>query len=76
MHPPKHPCTHGNGPERARSRVHVHVDYAGPMDGLMFLIVVDAYSKWMKVVPVKSATSQATNEKLRIFLLLTAYKRC
>ena len=50
-------------PERAWSRV--HVDYAGPMDGLTFLIVVDAYSKWMEVVPVKSATSQATIEKLR-----------
>ena len=32
---------------------------------LMFLIVIDAYSKWMEVVPVKSATSQATIDKLR-----------
>ena len=31
----------------------------------MFLILVDAYSKWMEVVPVKSATSQITMEKLR-----------
>ena len=35
------------------------------MDGLMFLILVDTYSKWMEVVPVKSATSQTAIEKLR-----------
>ena len=61
--PAKAPLHPWEWPERAWSRV--HVDYAGPMDGLMFLIVVDAYSKWMEVVPVKSATSQATIEKLR-----------
>ena len=27
----------------------VHLDYAGPFCGKMFLIVVDAYSKWMEV---------------------------
>ena len=61
--PAKAPLHPWEWPERAWSSV--HVDYAGPMDGLMFLIVVDAYSKWMEVVPVKSATSQATIEKLR-----------
>ena len=50
-------------PERAWSRA--HVDYAGPLDGLRFLILVDAYSKWMAVVPVRNATSQTTIEKLR-----------
>ena len=43
-------------PERPWSRL--HVDYAGPLRGEhMFLVVVDAYSKWMEVRPVKSATS-------------------
>ena len=73
--PTKAPLHPWEWPERAWSRV--HVDYAGPMDGLMFLIVVDAYSKWMEVVPVKSATSQVTIEKLTNYLsLLTAYQRC
>ena len=29
----------------------IHVDYAGPINGKMFLIVVDALSKWMEVEP-------------------------
>ena len=50
-------------PERPWSRL--HVDYAGPLRGHMFLVVVDAYSKWMEVRPVKSATSAATISQLR-----------
>ena len=33
--------------------------------GKMFLIVVDAYSKWLEVIPVNSPTSTTTIEKLR-----------
>ena len=29
-----------------------HVDYAARLQGQMFLILVDAYSKWIEVVPV------------------------
>ena len=32
----------------------------------MFLIIVDAYLKWMEVLPVRNATSQMTIEKLSI----------
>ena len=32
----------------------LHVDYAGPFMGKMFLVVVDAHSKWMNVVTVVS----------------------
>lgn len=39
------------------------MDYAGPMQGKMFLIAVDAHSKWMEVAIVQSATSAATIEK-------------
>ena len=31
----------------------------------MFLVLVDAHSKWLEVVPVSAATSTATIEKLR-----------
>ncbi len=51
-------------PETPWSRI--HADYAGPFMGRMFLIVVDAYSKWLEAVPVNSATSQTTIEKMRI----------
>ena len=43
----------------------LHVDYAGPYKREMFLIVIDAYSKWLEVHCMKSTTSNATIEKLR-----------
>ncbi|XP_044171937.1 uncharacterized protein K02A2.6-like [Acropora millepora] len=43
----------------------LHVDYAGPYKGEMFLIVIDAHSKWLEVHCMKSTTSNATIEKLR-----------
>ena len=50
-------------PERPWSRL--HVDYAGPLLGHMFLVVVDAHSKWMEVKMVKNATSPTTITALR-----------
>ncbi|KAL0161349.1 hypothetical protein M9458_045074, partial [Cirrhinus mrigala] len=44
---------------------HIHVDYVGPFLGKMFLVIVDAHSKWMDIYPMTSSTSQATIEKLR-----------
>ena len=43
----------------------IHIDYASPLQGHTFLVVVDVYSKWMDVRPVKSATSAATISQLR-----------
>ena len=43
----------------------LHMDYAGPYQDLMYLIVVDAYSKWIDVFPVRSSRSSTTIEKLR-----------
>lgn len=43
----------------------LHIDYVGPFMGHMFLILIDAYSKWMDVYPVTSATSAKTIECLR-----------
>ena len=40
-------------------------DYASPFMRHMFLIIVDAHSKWMEVHLTKSATSQVTIEKMR-----------
>ena len=50
-------------PQKPWSRI--HLDYAGPFLGKMFLIVVDAYSKWLDAFPMNSSTSSATIEKLR-----------
>ena len=43
----------------------LHIDHTGPFLGKMFLIVVDAHSKWMDVVIVPSTTSQCTIKALR-----------
>ncbi len=43
----------------------VHIDYAGPFRGKMFLLLVDAYSKWLEVAIVTNATSTTAIEKLR-----------
>ena len=37
-----------------------HMDFAGPFNGGMFLIVVDAKSKWMEVIPMSSTSASAT----------------
>ena len=43
----------------------VHLDFAGPFEGFMWLIAVDAYSKWLDVIKMKSTTASATCNKLR-----------
>ena len=43
----------------------LHLDYAGSILGKMFLVLIDAYSKWLDVKVVNSATSSATVEHLR-----------
>ena len=42
----------------------IHVDYAGPINGMWFLIIVDAFSKWLEVYAVKSTTSAITCNRL------------
>ena len=43
----------------------VHVDFAGPMYGRMWLIVVDAQSKYPEVIPLTHATANTTINALR-----------
>ena len=43
----------------------VHVEHAGPFLGKLFLVVIDAHSKWLEVVVVPSTTSAATTKALR-----------
>ncbi|KAF7686487.1 hypothetical protein C0J45_22906 [Silurus meridionalis] len=43
----------------------VHVDFAGPFMDSMFLIAVDAHSKWPEVVLMKTTTSEKTVSVLR-----------
>ncbi|PIO61590.1 hypothetical protein TELCIR_16881 [Teladorsagia circumcincta] len=41
-----------------------HMEFAGPLNGKMFLIVVGAYSKWLEVSELSSTTSEATIRQL------------
>ena len=43
----------------------IHVDFAGPFLGRMFLIIVDAHSKWPEVEIMTSTTSTQTIDRLR-----------
>ena len=43
----------------------IHLDFAGPLRGKMFLIVIDAYSKWAEIAIMSEATSVSTVNKLR-----------
>ncbi len=60
--PPVSPLQPWQWPSRPWSRV--HIDYAGPFLGTMFLVLIDAHSKWIEVYPVKQATSRATIQQL------------
>ena len=61
--PPAAPLHPWSIPQVPWSRL--HMDYAGPLQNHMFLIIVDAFSKWLEIVPVKKATSSVTIDKLR-----------
>ena len=61
--PPCSPLHPWEWPGRPWSRV--HIDYTGPFMGKMFLLIIDAHSKWMDIHCVNSATSSLTIEKLR-----------
>ena len=67
-HLPRLHCTHGNGlsvpGHMCMLIMPAHLNVS------VFLIVVDAYFKWMKVVPIWHATSQSTIEKLRIIFAM------
>ena len=47
------------GPVRPLQRI--HIDFACPFLGTMFLIVVDAHSKWPEVIPLQLPAEQLRN---------------
>ena len=42
----------------------IHMDFAGPMNGFYYFIVVDSYSKWPEIMQTKSITSEKTIDML------------
>ena len=41
----------------SRPWVQLHMDFAGPLQGKMILIVIDSHSKWIEAFPTSSTTS-------------------
>ena len=63
--PPKAPTHPWTYPSKPWSRVHIHADFKGPVSGEMYLVVVDAYSKFPEVVKMRAITTSATVSVLR-----------
>ena len=61
--PPPAPLHPWEWPREPWARL--HLDFARPFQGRMFLVLVDAYTKWLEVLPMSSTTTAATVEKLR-----------
>lgn len=38
----------------------IHADFLGPVEGSMYLVIIDAYSKWMDVREMKDITAETT----------------
>ena len=56
--PPRIVDSHWAYPEQPWSPI--HVDFAGPINGLSFLKVVDAHSKWPEIFPMKNTDTHST----------------
>ena len=54
--PPVAPLSPWQWPSRPWSRV--HIDFLGPFMGHMFLLLIDAHSKWIEVHPMHSITAK------------------
>ena len=59
---PEYLYSHGNGQLYCG---HEYIDYAGPINNQMLLIVLDAHSKWVEIGLMALATSKVTMEYVR-----------
>jgi len=61
--PPLAPLHPWSWPTRPWARL--HLDYAGPVRGQMFLVLIDAHSKWIEAFCTPTSTSEAVIRELR-----------
>eukprot|EP00731_Ephydatia_muelleri_P020855 Em0013g582a len=57
---PLHPWELPEGPWKR-----IHIDFAGPVEGKMLLVAIDAYSKWPEVVVMGDTSAESTVEEVR-----------
>ncbi|XP_060547811.1 uncharacterized protein K02A2.6-like [Pantherophis guttatus] len=61
--PPTAPVREWERPQGPWSRI--HIDFAGPFHRQTFMVVVDAFSKWLEIKLMKATTTDATIRELR-----------
>ncbi|XP_013921713.1 PREDICTED: uncharacterized protein K02A2.6-like [Thamnophis sirtalis] len=61
--PPSSPSREWEMPRGPWSRI--HIDFAGPFHGQVFLVAVDAYSRWVELILMLSTTAKSTVWALR-----------
>ncbi|XP_049529003.1 uncharacterized protein K02A2.6-like [Dermacentor silvarum] len=54
-----------NWPKTNRRWCRLHMDFAGPLEGHMIFVLVDAETKWIEAVPLRTATAATTVDTLR-----------
>ena len=54
-----HPWEYAKGPWQR-----IHLDFAGPVAGHYYVVIIDSYSKWIEIAPMKSITSEKTIDYL------------
>ncbi|XP_039291150.1 uncharacterized protein K02A2.6-like [Nilaparvata lugens] len=45
----------------------IHIDHCGPIKGKYYLLITDAYSKWLDVMEASSLTTDCTIDLLRVY---------
>lgn len=65
--PPKTKLHVWDWPEAPNERI--HIDFLGPVNGRMYMVILDAHSKWADVKIMKNITSEITIEALRDYFV-------
>lgn len=55
-------CTLQPWPTPTAPWTRLHMDYAGPINGYYFLLIIDAYSKWPEIIKTRTTTAAKTIE--------------
>ena len=63
--PPPAPLNPWKWPTRPWAWARLHLDFAGRFEGKLFLIMIDAHSKWIEAVSTHSTSSAVVIEELR-----------
>ncbi|XP_026316024.1 uncharacterized protein K02A2.6-like [Hyposmocoma kahamanoa] len=51
----------------------LHVDFAGPIQGQSLFVIVDAFSKWIEIIPTKTTTSSWCISRLKELFVTFGY---